>query len=270
MLTNLALTPVGAKTRFLRLPARAYDSVSFGIQFGASGTPAGPLAFTVDVGADGTVDFSYSGTPASYPAVISVGNAAVTAAFNAYLAGRTGEVDVPIRIVPSPSLDTALASFSATPTARPDASIGPGDVTFGGVVAARHGTTGYPDTAPAQSVASVSSVSTPSVASTLSVSSRSVTSVASAPASMSGPSAAGPSVASVPASVSGPSADPTEGDTITIHATIHNPGSLATGPLTAAFYAVRTYSESALMVVYYPQRSRIWITKLPCNDSQLI
>ena len=112
MLTNLALTPVGAKTRFLRLPARpgGYSSVSLGIQFGATGTPAGPLAFTVDVGADGTVDYSYSGTPASYPATLTVGNAAVTSAFNTYLAGRSGEVDVPIRITPSPSLDTALAT----------------------------------------------------------------------------------------------------------------------------------------------------------------
>ena len=126
MLTNLALTPVGAKTRFLRLPARTYHSVSLGIQFGNAGTPAGPLAFTVDVGADGTVDYSYSGTPASYPAVITAGNATVTSAFNAYLAGRSGDVDVPIRITPSPSLDTALAAFTATPSARPDASIGPG------------------------------------------------------------------------------------------------------------------------------------------------
>jgi hypothetical protein len=162
MLTNLALTLVGAKTRFLRLPARAYDSVSLGIQFGAAGTPAGPLAFTVDVGADGTVDHSFSGTPASYPAVIAVGNAAVTSAFNTYLAGRTGEVDVPIRIVPSPSLDTSLASFSATPSARPDLQ---------------------------------------------------------------------------PANLQPGTGGPTEGDTIIITATIRNAGSLATGLLTAAFYA---------------------------------
>jgi hypothetical protein len=32
-------------------------------------------------------------------------------------------------------------------------------------------------------------------------------------------------------------ADPTEGDIVTVNATIHNPGSLDTGPLTAAFYA---------------------------------
>ena len=132
MLTNLALTPVGAKTRFLRLPVRpgGYSSVSLGIQFGATGTPAGPLAFTVDVGADGTVDYSYSGTPASYPATLTVGGAAVTNAENTYLAGRTGDVDVPIRITPSPSLDTALASFTAAPAARPDAGISAGDVTF--------------------------------------------------------------------------------------------------------------------------------------------
>ena len=127
MLTNLALTPVGAKTRFLRLPARDVQTASrWASSSATAGTPAGPLAFTVDVGADGTVDYSYSGTPASYPATLTAANAAVTSAFNTYLAGRSGDVDVPIRITPSPSLDTALAAFTATPSARPDAGIGGG------------------------------------------------------------------------------------------------------------------------------------------------
>jgi hypothetical protein len=128
MLTNLALTPVGAKTRFLRLPARSYSNVTLSLRFTQPGVPSGPLAFTVDVGADGSVDWSYAGTP-SFPATLTSPNLA--AAFNAYLAGRTGEVDVPIRIVPSPSLDTALYDFTATPADRPDAGLTAADIAFG-------------------------------------------------------------------------------------------------------------------------------------------
>lgn len=127
MLTNLALTPVGAKTRFLRLPAEAYSDLTLSLKFGQSGTPAGALAFTVDVGADGVVDWSYSGSH-SFPVDVASPNLAT--AFNSYLSGRTGDVDVPIRIVPSPSLETALANFTATPSARPDLSLALDDISF--------------------------------------------------------------------------------------------------------------------------------------------
>lgn len=120
MLANLALDPVGAKTRFLRLPARGqngYSDVRLSLRFEQPGVPSGPLAFTVDVGADGTIDWSDAGTR-SFPAVLTSGN--LQDAFNAYLAPRSGDVDVPIRIVPSPSLPTSLESFTAVPSQRPD------------------------------------------------------------------------------------------------------------------------------------------------------
>ena len=120
MLTNLALTPVGAKTRFLRLPARSYSDVTISLQFSSPGVPSGPLAFTVDVGADGSTDWSYAGTP-SFPAIVTSPNLA--GAFNGYLSGLSDEVDVPIRIIPSPFLDTALHDFSATPADRPDLTV---------------------------------------------------------------------------------------------------------------------------------------------------
>jgi hypothetical protein len=164
MLTNLALTPVGAKTRFLRLTARSYSAVTLSLQFSQPGVPSGPLAFTVDVAADGSVDWSYAGTP-SFPAILTSPNLA--AAFNAYLSGRSGEVDVPLRIVPSPPLDTALYDFSATPSAKPDATLTSGDIAFSAT-------------------------------------------------------------------------SPTEGDAITVTATLHNAGSLDSGLLTASFFATPT------------------------------
>jgi hypothetical protein len=117
MLTNLALTPLGAKTRFVRLEARTYQTATLGLEFRQPGVASGPLAFTVDIGADGSVDWSYAGTP-SFPARPASPNLA--AALNAYLAGRSGQVDVPIRIVPSPFLDLSLINFDANPSDRPD------------------------------------------------------------------------------------------------------------------------------------------------------
>lgn len=161
MLTNLALTPVGAKTRFLRLSAQNYDQVTLGVLFGTETTTDGPLSYTVDVGADGSVEWSGSGS-VNFPVVVNSPNLA--AAFNAYLAGKSGEVDVPIRITPSPSVETALDHFNAQATARPDASVTAGDITFD-------------------------------------------------------------------------PADPTEGDPVTVTATIHNGGAGNTGRLTVSFFA---------------------------------
>lgn len=122
MLTNLALTPLGAKTRFVRLEARTYSTATLSLEFRQPGVPSGPLAFTVDVGADGSVDWSYAGTP-SFPARLTSPNLA--AALNNYLSpfqggGGGGSVDVPIRIVPSPFLDLSLTDFDADPADRPD------------------------------------------------------------------------------------------------------------------------------------------------------
>ena len=120
MLTNLALTPLGAKTRFVRLEARTYQTATLALEFRQPGVPSGPLAFTVDVGADGSVDWSYAGTP-TFPARLTSPNLA--AALNAYLSAvgsPSSAVDVPIRIVPSPFLDLSLIDFDADPADRPD------------------------------------------------------------------------------------------------------------------------------------------------------
>src|SRR6185503_14883589 len=67
MFTNLALTPVGAKTRFVRLPARPYSKVDLSLQVGTAGQAAGSVAFTVDVGATGAIEWSGAGTSSSGP-----------------------------------------------------------------------------------------------------------------------------------------------------------------------------------------------------------
>jgi hypothetical protein len=127
MLTNLALTPSGAKTRFLRLKAGSYNEVKLSLKFLQPGVSSGPLSFTLDVGADGTTDWSYSGSP-SFPATIWSPD--LDTAFNSYLSGRTGEVDIPLRIVPSPYLETWLDGMTALPGGTVDASLASGDINF--------------------------------------------------------------------------------------------------------------------------------------------
>lgn len=128
ILTNLALTPVSSKTRYVRLEAQPYASVELDLLFEQSEVESGALSFTVDVGADGLVDWSWAGSTA-FPAVIT--SEELAAAFNSYLAGHTGEVDVPVRIVPSPFINTTLATISAIPDNRPDLAVA--DVAFGSV-----------------------------------------------------------------------------------------------------------------------------------------
>lgn len=162
LLTNLQVTPTGSKARAIRLPVRPLGYSNVAASFTVSGG-AGPLAVGVDVGGDGTIDWTYTGAPA-YPAALTTGNLAT--AVNAYLASVGGQpsADVPLRFHLAPFATLNLTGFTATPVGGTDASISAGDITF------------------------------------------------SAPT-------------------------PTEGNEVTVSATIHNTGALDTGPLVVAFYA---------------------------------
>ena len=142
------------------MPVRPQGYSSVTASFTVSGG-TGPLAVGVDVGVDGSVDWTYTGSP-TYPASLTTGNLAT--AVNAYLAGKSGEVDVPIRFYLAPFATLNLTGFSAVPTGAIDAGIGSPDLTFD------------------------------------------------------------------PAS-------PTEGDSVTVTASVHNAGILDTGPLAVSFYA---------------------------------
>jgi PKD repeat protein len=128
LLTNLQMTPTGSKVRYLRLPARSYNTVTLQFTVNNGDPNPGPLTVAADVGDDGTVDWTYTGSPA-YPATLTTGNLA--SAVNAYLSGRSGEVDVPIRFYLAPFLALGLRDFAATPADRPDAGLTAADITFG-------------------------------------------------------------------------------------------------------------------------------------------
>jgi hypothetical protein len=128
LLTNLQMTPTGSKVRYLRLPARSYNTVTLQFTVNNGDPNPGPLTVAADVGDDGTVDWTYTGSPA-YPAPLTTGNLA--SAVNAYLSGRSGEVDVPIRFYVAPFLALGLRDFAATPADRPDAGLTAADIAFG-------------------------------------------------------------------------------------------------------------------------------------------
>jgi hypothetical protein len=128
LLTNLQMTPTGSKVRYLRLPARSYSTVTLQFTVNNGDPNPGPLTVAADVGDNGTVDWTYTGSPA-YPATLTTGNLA--AAVNAYLSGRSGEVDVPIRFYLAPFLALGLRDFAATPADRPDAGLTAADIAFG-------------------------------------------------------------------------------------------------------------------------------------------
>ncbi len=126
LLTNLKVTPTGSKLRYIRLPVRPLGYSSVTASFTVSGG-SGPLAVGVDVGANGSVEWTYTGSP-TYPASLVTGDLATAVA--AYLAGKSGEVDVPIRFYLAPFATLNLTGFSATPTGQPNAQVGASDVSF--------------------------------------------------------------------------------------------------------------------------------------------
>jgi hypothetical protein len=159
MLTNLQMTPTGSKVRYARLAAQDYADVTLDLTVGESGS--GGFTVAADVGDDGTIDWTHSGSGA-YP--VQLATADLSTAFNAYLSGHSGAVDVPIRFYMAPFVALHLDDFSATPSATVDVTLSEADVAFG-------------------------------------------------------------------------VANPTEGDTVPVTATLHNLGTGDSGGLSAAFYA---------------------------------
>ncbi len=126
LLTNLQVVPTGSKLRAVRLPVQPQGYNVVQINFTVSGG-SDSLAVGADVGDDGTVDWSYSGTQ-TYPAALTTGNLA--AAVNAYLAGGSGEVDVPIRFYLAPFTTLNMTGFTAAPTGAADAGLANADLAF--------------------------------------------------------------------------------------------------------------------------------------------
>ena len=124
LLTNLQFTTAGSKQRMLRLNTGTVTQGTLDLALGGSGQQA--ISVAVDVGADGSLDWT-SSVSTTLPVRLTTGN--LSAALSGYLAGRSGRVDVPIRIFVAPDVPVTL--YDASITRQPAA-----DLRVAGLVAA--------------------------------------------------------------------------------------------------------------------------------------
>ena len=98
LLTNLRTTSAASRLRHLYLPAQSYTKFLLDLSVGDAGQSG--VTAAVDLGDNGSIDWH---TPAAGPGPARWTTGDLAAALNAYLAGKSGTVDVPLRIYVSPS-----------------------------------------------------------------------------------------------------------------------------------------------------------------------
>jgi hypothetical protein len=126
LLTNLQTQLSGSPLRFVRLNAESYNNVTINYTLAGAGNTA--MTIAADVGDNGSIDWTTSANVA-LPYTANTDN--LSSAINAWLAGKSGEQDVPVRFFVSPSSSSlTLNSFTATPATLPDPSIALADVSF--------------------------------------------------------------------------------------------------------------------------------------------
>ncbi len=115
LLTNLVVTGGASTLRAVRLEAQDYAALTIDLALGESGS--GDYTLAVDLGDDGSIDWQTSGT-GNFPLSLTTGDLATAA--NAYLAGQSGAVDVPLRFFLAPTLSLDLRGYRAAPAQKPD------------------------------------------------------------------------------------------------------------------------------------------------------
>ncbi len=117
LLTNLRTTGAASLLRHLYLPAQAYTKFLLDLSVGDAGQ-AGVTA-AVDLGDNGSIDWH---TPAAGPGPARWTTGDLAAALNAFLAGKSGTVDVPVRVYVSPSGSATLNGYTAAAAPLADLS----------------------------------------------------------------------------------------------------------------------------------------------------
>jgi len=149
LLTNLQVTTAGSKQRTLRLNAGAVTQGTLDLALGGSGQQA--ISVAVDVGADGSLDWTNS-VSTTLPVRLTTGN--LSTALSSYLTGKSGPVDVPIRIYVAPDVPVVL--YDAAVTMQPVVDLAAGGLGVGSVAASGSSATTYleGDQAPVQATLS--------------------------------------------------------------------------------------------------------------------
>ena len=115
LLTNLQVTTAGSKQRAVRLPAAELQHLQPGLHRGRQRQAHSPWRWTWAATAPSTG----AAALATLPFTLKTGNLA--AAINAYLAGKSGDVDVPLRffVAPDAAGHAGRLQASAPPSRRP-------------------------------------------------------------------------------------------------------------------------------------------------------
>jgi hypothetical protein len=122
LLTNLQVSATGSRLRYVRVPVATYTSFLLDFTAGSGGTVA------LDLGDNGSIDWSAS---LDAPRQLT---ANLKDALNAYLAGKSGDVAVPVRFYLSPLHPITLNDYQATVASNLDLTAS--SITVGGGVTA--------------------------------------------------------------------------------------------------------------------------------------
>lgn len=113
LLTDLVVTTGGSTLHHVRLASATYSSVLLDLSVDGSAQDEA-LVLALDVGNDGTLDWTYS-QPTDLPAHLQSGN--VAAAVNAWFVTHPGETDVPVRIHIAPQHSVTVKGVATTTAA---------------------------------------------------------------------------------------------------------------------------------------------------------
>lgn len=127
LITNLQIASAASRVRHIRLPVRNYTQFLLDVTVGESGSVVAAL----DIGDNGSIDWS---TPAANPAPARWTTADLKTALNAYLSGKSGVVDVPVRFYVSPLGAVKLNGYTAV--AAPVVDLAAASISVGGSVSA--------------------------------------------------------------------------------------------------------------------------------------
>ncbi|PDV97123.1 CARDB domain-containing protein [Candidatus Chloroploca asiatica] len=109
LISNLHITTAGSKQRTLRMNAGTVTEATLELAFGGSGQQN--VSIAVDVGADGSLDWIGS-VNTTLPKHVTTGN--IANALSAFLAQKSGMVDIPLRIFVAPDIDVKLYDANIT------------------------------------------------------------------------------------------------------------------------------------------------------------
>jgi hypothetical protein len=107
----------GTQTPSIRMPKQLYATASLDALVSNTGVSSGPLNLSLDIGNDGTNNWTYSNATVSFPATLNA--TGLAAALNAFIVSQTGvawgaDVDVPVKVTIDRQADVILTNLVLT------------------------------------------------------------------------------------------------------------------------------------------------------------